>query len=1022
MSRLTLKRIISIAAIIVFLFTGISLAEETLRIPFVSRDRLKDPVDAIVAEDRIQEPVDINTLIQECGHIVHGFNTKKDGYNNGIELAKAYTTLWEQVIARLVDNFFAQKKMDTDTSGIAVLFTGSGSDSMLISASDLDFVILRGDQVDSNLSDELGVYLSENLPKVKKIRIVMSHLKAGDVKKNAVTNRSEFAHIADTKFVTGDNDVYGRTLRELSSSKELKEDDLQANFLLASLASRGGWDKLALNKNITLKYAAGLPKQFNILKYVVTYLGGPLAPLRRIDSIEWLRKNNYLNDEEKDALVKSIDMALLMRDEASNIFPADTNEISTEQFGLLCEKLSKRNQSFTDPEEFIRVTNKAQVVLLQLITRIPPILEKIVRSDDNSFTNLIRNLVVETELPDQALNICAVSKDNDIRNKAKEILKSRRQLLLAKLTKYIDLSKCIIPFMGPASSGQTTLFKQLMADFPDMFELVVRYTERDPRPGEKEGIDYYFVNKGQFDEMLNAGNFIRVSETNGKRYGTSKEAIASIQRKNKIPILMTSGPDDKVAGEYASTEYIMVAPVSAEEFHQNKELAKEALLKGLEASSTEQGKKFDPDDPENASRLKKGMEVLERDIGNYPLVVKRWDKLEQANWDFQSVIAGLLCKSALAQFLANEFKAVYVEHKVDNRQDIAKTLGNALARFAYLYEALTGEFPDKVDAYFKIRIGKLLGAELEDASTLDILDKVIFEKGPYGEIYVNDLLGTSYVVTIKEQYNYKEQDIDKILQNSESVSLTCVDDDDWYPETKGRAKIENLPTLIKPNEGFLCVFIVPSGTGFTSVTGTVAEKNPGGASIVLRPTTGRGAQFGDGSDEYENLDEDEFNKSEKEGVFINVTEIFGSKRAVSTKNIDEVINAGKIGFIAMAGKDLEAVESHYGERVIVLGMAPVSIDKIRTMTDEEVKAVLRYRLTTGRRRGRPIPVDQLEQRVADGLVKLRMMSDENQFTGTVIVRRKGYRDVAVASTIDTLNDIIQRSEEIKQSVNIGNSL
>jgi len=1031
MSNFPFKKVIGIVAIVAFLFIDISLGEAfsgiksdrasnptfkqlTLRPPVASSfaARFGQFIKSLGQKTEPIQTIDLDTLLELCRSDFDNFQKDKKNYSSGIELAQANTKLLEEIITKLVNNFFASRNINPNTSGIAILFTGSGSDSMLISASDIDFVILRKDEIDPKLTDELGAYLSQTIPKIKNIRIVMRHFKFGGVVSKTVTDRSEYAHIADTKFVTGDEDVYGLALQDLCSSEELKEDELQVSFLLASLASRGGWDKLSVDKNITLKYAAGLPKQFNILKYVVTYLGGHLAPLRRLDSIEWLYDNGYLDNEAKDTLIKSIDMALLMRDEAYNIFPSDTNEISSEQFGLLCERLSKRNKNFEDKEEFIRVTNRAQVVLLQLISKITPILERIVRSDDSAFNNLVHNLVFETELPDNILSICANSKDDVIRAKARDTLKSRRELLLHKLIGNIDLSKCIIPFMGPASSGQTTLFKQLMADFPDSFELVIRYTERAPRPGEEDGVDYYFLNSEQFDSMLKDGKFIRVSETNGKRYGTSKEAIQKIQNENKIPILMTSGSDDKVAEVYASTEYIMVSPVSAEEFEQDKKLAEGALLNGLEASSKEQGKKFDPDDPENSSRLKKGMEVLARDIGKYPLVVKRWNQLEQAHWDFQSTIVDILVKSALAQFLANEFKIIYVEHKINGREEISNALGNAFVRFAYLYESMTGQFPDKIDPYFKTRIERLLGTELEDASTLDILEKVIFEKGPYGEIYVNDLLGTSYVVSIKEQYNYKEQNIDKLLQNPESVNLTCVDDDEWYPETIGRAKIDTLPNLISPLQGFLCVFIVPSGTGFTSVTGTISEKYPENASIVRRPTTGRGEQVGDSSNEYENLDIDTFNKLEEDGVFLNVTDIFGSKRAISTANIEEVIDAGKIGFIAMAGKDLEAVLERYGKRVVVLGMAPISVDRIRMMTDAEVKTVLRYRLTTGRRRGRPIPIDQLEQRVEDGLRKLRMMADESQFKGPVIVRRKGYKDVAVVSAIDVLNIIMQHTNDM----------
>lgn len=74
---------------------------------------------------------------------------------------------------------------------------------------------------------------------------------------------------------------------------------------------------------------------------------------------------------------------------------------------------------------------------------------------------------------------------------------------------------------APSGAGKTTLRKRIMGEFPKM-KFSVSYTTRSPRPGEKEGVDYHFVSRDEFQKMVEAGAFAEWTEVHGNYYGTSR--------------------------------------------------------------------------------------------------------------------------------------------------------------------------------------------------------------------------------------------------------------------------------------------------------------------------------------------------------------------------------------------------------------------------------------------------------------------------------------------------------------------
>lgn len=60
---------------------------------------------------------------------------------------------------------------------------------------------------------------------------------------------------------------------------------------------------------------------------------------------------------------------------------------------------------------------------------------------------------------------------------------------------------------GCSGSGKGTLINHLLKNYPETFELSVSYTTRGPRKGEKHGREYYFVEKGDFEEEIKKSIF-----------------------------------------------------------------------------------------------------------------------------------------------------------------------------------------------------------------------------------------------------------------------------------------------------------------------------------------------------------------------------------------------------------------------------------------------------------------------------------------------------------------------------------
>jgi guanylate kinase len=77
---------------------------------------------------------------------------------------------------------------------------------------------------------------------------------------------------------------------------------------------------------------------------------------------------------------------------------------------------------------------------------------------------------------------------------------------------------------APSGAGKTSLLQALMRRRPDV-EFSVSCTTRRPRPGEKDGKDYHFISREEFERLKAAGEFIEHANVFGNLYGTRRSVV-----------------------------------------------------------------------------------------------------------------------------------------------------------------------------------------------------------------------------------------------------------------------------------------------------------------------------------------------------------------------------------------------------------------------------------------------------------------------------------------------------------------
>lgn len=117
---------------------------------------------------------------------------------------------------------------------------------------------------------------------------------------------------------------------------------------------------------------------------------------------------------------------------------------------------------------------------------------------------------------------------------------------------------------GPSGAGKGSICQKLINELD--VELSVSMTTRAPRPGEVEGVNYYFVTREEFQQSIDKGDLLEYAEVYGNFYGTPKQKVLDKLAAGKDVVLEIDIQGAlKVRNAYPQGIYIFILPPSMTE-------------------------------------------------------------------------------------------------------------------------------------------------------------------------------------------------------------------------------------------------------------------------------------------------------------------------------------------------------------------------------------------------------------------------------------------------------------------------
>jgi len=186
---------------------------------------------------------------------------------------------------------------------------------------------------------------------------------------------------------------------------------------------------------------------------------------------------------------------------------------------------------------------------------------------------------------------------------------------------------------APSGTGKTTLVERLVHQLPALC-MSRSYTSRSARPGERDGVDYNFISRPNFEEMTAAGAFLEWADVFGNYYGTAAADTEGLLAEGKDVMLVIDVQGARqVRSRGIETVGIFVLPPSATTLEQR--------LRGRSKDTEEQ--------------MQKRLEVACREVGefaSYEYVVVN-DELDAAVERLKSIVLAERAKVKSMRPVAN---------------------------------------------------------------------------------------------------------------------------------------------------------------------------------------------------------------------------------------------------------------------------------------------------------------------------------------------------------------------------------
>ncbi|MCE7079688.1 guanylate kinase [Streptomyces sp. ST2-7A] len=118
---------------------------------------------------------------------------------------------------------------------------------------------------------------------------------------------------------------------------------------------------------------------------------------------------------------------------------------------------------------------------------------------------------------------------------------------------------------GPSGVGKSTVVAHLRRAHPELW-LSVSATTRAPRPGEREGVQYFFVDDAAFDKLVANGELLEWAEFAGNRYGTPRGPVLQrLERGEPVLLEIDLQGARQVREAMPDARLVFLAPPSWEE-------------------------------------------------------------------------------------------------------------------------------------------------------------------------------------------------------------------------------------------------------------------------------------------------------------------------------------------------------------------------------------------------------------------------------------------------------------------------
>lgn len=174
---------------------------------------------------------------------------------------------------------------------------------------------------------------------------------------------------------------------------------------------------------------------------------------------------------------------------------------------------------------------------------------------------------------------------------------------------------------GPSGAGKGTLAKRVLQRVPDAW-VSVSATTRQPRPGEVDGRDYFFLDQPRFDELVSQGGFLEWAHVHGNSYGTLRSRVQDrIDHGSQVILEIDVQGAFQVKKAMPEAHLIFIEPPSLEELERRLRgrgtETEEVICNRMKTAEVELARKMEYDVQVVNDELERATEELVSYIGSF---------------------------------------------------------------------------------------------------------------------------------------------------------------------------------------------------------------------------------------------------------------------------------------------------------------------------------------------------------------------------------------------------------------------